>query len=188
MTCLVEVHEKIIASLDTIKGVFTCEAYAGQFNPDDMGRVSFKAPALFTACLGGPKGADRGTGELPIDARWLVFIVTRSTRGRSDRHNQALTLAEKVALTVQDNRWELGGAVSAPEKLEIKNLFSGKADGKGVALYAVSWQQTVNLGESVWDGEADGVVPDEIYIGLAPEIGKNHKDDYRLVEALPSEL
>jgi glutamine cyclotransferase len=56
----------------------------------------------------------------------------------------ALDYAEAVMRTVKLNRWGLDNA-QKPERLAADNLFSGQLDRKGIALWAVSWQQGVSL-------------------------------------------
>jgi hypothetical protein len=47
----------------------------------------------------------------------------------------------------------------------------------------VTWEQIVRMGVDEWT--AEGVRPESLYLGFAPEIGAAHEDDYILVDQLP---
>lgn len=44
-----------------------------------------------------------------------------------------------------------------------------------LGVVAVTWEQTLRVGQSVWVG---GQTPTEVWLGLSPEIGAAHINQY----------
>ena len=82
---------------------------------------------------------------------------------------------EKTGETRCSNRWGLDG-VGPVEQVRSQNLYSGMIDKHGVALWAVSWRQSVRL--RPLDEQTDYPIPRRVYLGQAPEIGDGHAQDY----------
>nr|VFJ67599.1 MAG: hypothetical protein BECKFW1821B_GA0114236_11329 [Candidatus Kentron sp. FW] len=58
-----------------------------------------------------------------------------------------------------------------------------KLGQEGYDSWYATWEQTVYLGESVWNLE--GVIPEKIYLGRSPEIGAAHEQDYTFLDGEP---
>jgi hypothetical protein len=43
-------------------------------------------------------------------------------------------------------------------------------------VWAVEWDQQIDLGENVWSGE--GITPDKVLIGFSPDIGPGQEAEY----------
>jgi hypothetical protein len=157
-----------------ITGLRTVEPYAGQFTATSPERVSFTTPALLVAISDAPV-SDPGTGELDLKLKVTVYVCAQSMRGTQDRSHSAAALAEKVALTARSNSWGLAPCTGA-EITNIQPLHSNGLDKQGMALYAVTWRQSIRVGESAWDGT--DVIPTEVYASMEPDIGTAHIDDY----------
>ncbi|MCP3967435.1 MAG: hypothetical protein GY750_14660 [Lentisphaerae bacterium] len=52
-------------------------------------------------------------------------------------------------------------------------------DKAGYICWAVTWQQTVYIGEDVWS--SDFIIPVEIKFGYAPEVRTEYEDEYESV-------
>lgn len=162
---------RLRASFTALK---TCETHPGRFDEDELKRISGRAPAMYAACLGVPRFENPGTEQADEDALWGIFCVTGNAPDLT-RDEAARNLAEAVALLVQNERWGLAHTGEARE-IKAENLYSGKLSSAGTAIWAVVWRQKIRLGDSVWDGE--GVFPSHLYVGLSPDIGEAHIDDY----------
>ena len=135
-------RDAIVASIKAaVPGLYTCESHGGRFDAAELGRYSKLAPAVLVAAVSVPTLSD-GKDQI-AEVRWAAFIVTRDTPSAT-RDVAALDYAEAVMRTVKLNRWGLDNA-QKPERLAADNLFSGQLDRKGIALWAVSWQQGVSL-------------------------------------------
>jgi len=167
------------AAVDHLKialpGLRSCDLYAGEFAGGELSRASLAAPAVLVACLGATRGADHGNGEYTFLARYSAYCLTRHAGGREQRGVLALELAEAVLAQIESGRFGLAG-VSAAKVTRIDNLYGEAFDKAGVALWAVSWEQQLLLGADIWAG--DGVLPSQLFVGYAPEIGVPHTDDY----------
>lgn len=156
-----------------------CRPHAGRFDADELRRLSARTPAVYVAVLGIPKVANLGTAEkgLDLDLSMAAYVVTSDARGLS-RDEAALNITEALVFAIDGNRWGIPGVGPAHE-VKAANLYSGRLDRTGVAMWAVTWRQEVRISGAGADD--DGVVPSELYYGIAPEIGAQHKDDYTRV-------
>lgn len=181
---LEQFNDAVLADLKEIPHVATCERYAGQFDASEVKRVSFTAPALFFACLGGEEtDLDPMTGQTLLKVRCIVFVVAKNARGRDTRKSQALSLAEAVLLRARKQRWNTTYAEPV-EKRRLENLYSPATDKTGMALWSVTWEQTLCLGENTWAEEDPEI--DEICVGWAPNIGAGHEQDYTSIDGAQS--
>lgn len=90
-------------------------------------------------------------------------------------------LAATLGAKVHQQRW--GQAVSPAQMTYIgPDAFDPEFDK--FEVWAVEWDQQIDLGESVWTGE--GVVPQVVKVGWSPDIGPGNEADYSdSVEAAP---
>lgn len=166
------------AIVDQVKATFPelreCSGHAGRFDLEELKRFLLSAPAVRVAVVSVRNIEGTGTGQARGDADMAAFIVTRDT-SKLPKEDAAMAMADSLAPLVVENDWGLAGAGAARD-VKAQNLYSAAIDRTGVALWAVSWSQQVELGTLV--GE-DGVVPTAIYASMAPDIGLEHKGDYR---------
>lgn len=138
---LVQQRNNIVEALKAIPGVRTVQTHGGRFDLAELKRVSTQSPALLIACLSLP-GIDDRHGTL--DVHWGIFIVARSN-AREKRDEIALALAQRVLDLVRGNDWDVDA--QRPTRLRADNLFNTTVDKQGVALWAVSFQQKLNVAD-----------------------------------------
>jgi hypothetical protein len=177
------------ASVARLKGVMpglgSCEIYAGQLTGGEMEvQVPIPTPAVLPAFLGANREGAVETGEVDWKCRFAAYCVTRHAAGREHRAVSALELAEQVLAQLDGQRFGLTG-VRPARITRVDNLYSRAFDAAMVAVEAVTWEQIVRMGADEW--AAEGVRPESLYIGFAPEIGAAHEDDYILVGQLPED-
>lgn len=141
--------------------------FGGEFSVADILRYAVKSPAARVGCVGFSDGVyEAGTKAIII--QWIIVIVTRD--GTVKRDAQALTLTEAVTGLVLGNNWGL--QTGRPTDVRGRNLYSGEIDKKGLAIWAVTWVQRLEVDEydetalddfetmyTEWDlAPADGVV------------------------------
>jgi len=132
----------IADSLAGVEGVKACAVHAGRFELAQLRRYTAKSPCVLMACLGGD--LDRvGGGGVTLSAQWAAFIIAQDAAGAA-RKDTALAVVELVALAVVDNAWADYSA-SGPRNLKVQNLYTDSADARGVALWAVTWDQACLL-------------------------------------------
>jgi len=150
-------------------------AHPGRFDLDELRAFMARAPAVRVAALGIDQGTEAGGPVLWREIDLAAFVVTRPAPQLAAA-DAALAIVQRLLEFVPGRRWAetcLGQA----RAVAARNLYSGGARDSGVALWAVTWSQPVQL-ETPAPGEP---LPSSIYAGLAPDIGPDHVDDYVLV-------
>ena len=178
MATPLEIQQAAVAALKAaLPKLATCAAYAGELSGGEFQRVSVPTPAVMTACLGGTRGEDVDDGSVDWLYRFVAYCMTRSAAGRGHRADEALGLAWSVVPAIDGSRFGLPGVWPA-KVTRIDNLYAEGWDKASVALWAVIWEQKARLFAA---DEADGTVPDGIFLSRSPEIGAAHEDDYEQV-------
>ena len=138
----------ITAANPTIK---TVETRPGKFDITDLKRIGAgKIPAALVSILGLPKVTRTATDENALDVRLAVFIITKD-KGAQNKDAAALDIVEDLLARIPDNRFGVQ-AVGVPESVKADNLYSGNLDKTGVAIWAITWSQSVRIGVNEWEG------------------------------------
>jgi hypothetical protein len=162
--------ERLIAEVRaqfTRQEAATVQAYGGEFSAEEIDKLSFTAPAILITMLGwqahAPSGNSRMATRRARDARLAAFIVTKHAK-RELRMQQAMLLAEKLALVLRSwqpaclegDAFEMAGLTEEPS---CENLYGRAVDKAGLALWLVSWEQTVSpcLGDGTGPDGAGGM-------------------------------
>jgi hypothetical protein len=161
-----------------ISSLATCAIYAGEFSGGELSRASVQSPAVLVACLGGTRERDVDCGEVDWKLRYTAYCMARNATGRGTRSIDCLALAESVISVIDGARFGLTGLFPA-KCTRLDNMYAEAFDKGGVALWAVTWEQVARLGADEWS--SDGIAVSEVYLGIAPDIGAAHEDDYRQV-------
>lgn len=167
---------------DWLPDLKECSVHDGRFTADEVRRWAIRTPAVRLACLGLASVGDSGDERSEPVLQLAAMVVTRDGAGMP-RGKSARNLVDCLVSRVPRERWGLTG-VGPAGNLRADNLYSGKIDKFGVALWAVLWRQTLRLPEA-GDSEDCPPVPTELYLGESPEIGTGHESDYHRV--LPEE-
>lgn len=163
--------ETTLRAAFTVAELPTCEKY-----PELAKKIV--SPAVLIELSELVPADDPGTGELALTARFSAYIVLqRSSRAKLDAAN----LAAAVALNIYAaSRF---GQPIGPAQISRVAPDEFKPELFGYVVWVVEWTHEIRVGESVWDGA--GITPTEIYLGIAPNIGLAHADDYHQVTGLP---
>jgi phage gp37-like protein len=143
----------------------TVQAYGGEFSAQEIDKLSFNCPAVLITALGWdahtPDDKSRIAGRRARDVKLAAFVVTKHAK-RELRMAQAMLVAEKLALVLRS--WNPATSALPADAMELaalseeptcENLYGRAVDAQGLALWLVSWQQTVSpiLGDgSGFDG------------------------------------
>jgi hypothetical protein len=144
------IAEKIEEIMPDDVSVFT---HGGQFDLDQVKRYSAKAPAIIVACLRMGSIEIQG-GERVADLRWVAMILERN-RDNDRRGVLALAKLELLTHLIAENRWGLDFTTAPATGFNAANLFSGAVDAKGLAMWAVVWDQKIDLVGTFADSLAD---------------------------------
>jgi hypothetical protein len=142
----------VVETLDTAtpKNVH-CASHGGRFDLQELRRVSSKAPAIYVASLGF-SNLKESSGSYEATVAWGAFIVAKDQRG-AKRDQVALAIVDMLSLIVPDNSWSLDETLGAPERVQADNLFSALIDKAGVAMWAITWRQHMQLGQAMTENE-----------------------------------
>jgi hypothetical protein len=147
MSRLVEVRDETIAAFKAsplLAGVFVT-SHGGEFGEADLLRYSKQTPALIVAMLRYDMRIEGGlvTG----DAIWGVIAMAKSDPGvKRDVGVLALTDA---AIRVLGRTFMGTDGVSRPKELVAKNEYGPKIDAQGIAMWSITYRQTVDLADDV---------------------------------------
>lgn len=158
----------------------TCELHGGRFNVEELKRLGRQAPALFLSALAAPANTGVGDGRRQIALQLTAFVLASDQRGLP-RDVAVLNLVEAVMMTLPQQTWGLPESDTPlrcgfPERISAQNLYSGSLDKVKSALWGVSWRQSVMVGNPAW--ETGAALAKELYVGIEPETGAPHKEDY----------
>ena len=142
-----------------------CEAHRGPVTSREVARLSKRAPAVLAACLGVTAAAETGDRRVDATLRLAAFVLTADRAGLP-RDRAALSVVEALLEYLPGFHPGAGLPAGAPEGLRAENLFSGPLDRTGVALWAVSWRQTLRLGGAAGDRAAP--LPTQLYAAGQP--------------------
>lgn len=113
-------------------------------------------PAVFVGVEEMTKSRKLTDGRVALTCQMVAYCLLSEKTPRADV--EILNMAASVASVVDGNRWGLSGCVDVPKSLSaLPGTFS--AGGKGVKCWAVSWEQTIHIGQE-WkpeDPEITGV-------------------------------
>lgn len=157
----------------------TCESHGGRFDLKEIQRISGQAPAVYVSILATGKPKEVGTGEQDIPVTFAAYVVA-TDRNKLPRAVAALNMTECLIVKVCGQNWGYPDQVFGAGTASSKNLYSGMIAKKGVALWAVTWQQTVRVGDDIF--KTDLPMPSKLYTGLSPDIGEDNDDDYQVIE------
>jgi len=115
--------------------------------------------------------SDPGTEQLAVVTKWAARVVFSFRQDNVKR--EIRKLAGALGVLVHDNRW--GQSVS-PAKVTVIGPDAFDPAFDKFEVWAVEWDQQIDLGENVWSGE--GVTPDKVLIGFSPDVGTGQEAEY----------
>lgn len=163
------IHAAINAAFTaTLPQQFTVSDYVPE---QATGTALITTPALLIEAVSIKPGQKRSGGRLAISVEFAAHCILSMKT-----HNVELevkNVAARVLQVVDKNRWGLAHAEQPSELSAYAGMFSEKL---GFDSWVVSWQQEFHLGDVVL---GDDWLPEQVFIGEAPNIGADHKDDYQ---------
>ncbi|MFC5372888.1 hypothetical protein ACFPIF_10010 [Brevundimonas faecalis] len=171
------------AVADAIKGVlptFDVGGHLGRFTTADLSVFLTRAPAVRVAALGLSNAHtmtdNDGRDMLAADVKMGVYVVTKDVGAKLSREEAAMAAVERICLRAAGTRWGLAFARPAHAPT-AQTIFNADTLAKGVALWAIELTQPVVLAPAD-DGGAPAGPLSALWLGIAPEIGAAHRDDY----------
>lgn len=162
-------HEAVVAAITagmpTVKSV---QAY-----PETSEPLTLPAVLVDLEDMEAAPEADPGTEQLAMLTRWRARLILGFRTVDVDR--QVRKGAAHLAHLVHLNRW---GQPVGPARVTLVGPDPFDPNLDQYEVWVVEWEQIVHLGASVWECPEGSVVPETVYLGVAPETGPDHIDDY----------
>lgn len=160
-------HQAVMAA---IAGHFTGKVQVLAY---PMETSQIQTPAVLLEMESAEEGQDPGDGRIALRCRMAAHCVLGFQTEQIGL--EVRSFAAQLFTLITDYKFGLGVNISWPEGLELHpgEFKPGKA---GFESWCVTWEQTLYLGDSAWDDS--GIVPQTVYLGIAPEIGAEHEADY----------
>ncbi len=182
MTSPIDLRDKVVADLQELFPVFArnVKGHDGRIDAEAIKSWIRTSPAIRVAVLGARRIVSAGNGQ--VDIGWIIGVYAVESDAAA-----AAGITTAVIIDADGNQRELEN-VFAPEDLRCDNLHAAALERAGVTIWSATWTQQIRSG--IDDLVEDGVVPSAVYVSRSPEIGADHKDDYRDVatgEAPPDE-
>lgn len=134
----------IVATLAPLLAPLKVQAHGGQFTERELPLLLAQAPAVLISSLGisgfSPKEPKLWHG----DVRWVAYCLGADQQ--ESRAEQAADAAEAVMNQLILQTWGLSDTAIRPAVLDsitAENLYSGHVNVLRVALWAVTWTQTL---------------------------------------------
>lgn len=178
---MLALRDAIVADFTAnIAGLAHCGSHPGRLDPDDIAGLGLSRPCVLVGLLGMAPARGTGTSEQDRDVRTIAYVLCDGTGG-APHDEAAMGFVEAILERLPDRHWALTNVepLGSADLLEVENLSVHTEGHPGVSLWSISWQQTLRLGQDVF--ETDGTMPTKIYFGWAPKIGAAHEADYKLV-------
>ena len=141
---LVDLRDAVVAALRVAfpVGVKTIEKHRGEWTAASVKSYSRRAPALIVIAHGTTEAQTMGTSNVRTSLSLSVAVMASINDGDAD--DPCLLMVRALLGLISENTWGLE-CVSAPESIRAQNLYTGKADGPGINLWAVTWEQPIDL-------------------------------------------
>lgn len=144
------IRSKLASEIQDVIGVHT---HGGRFDADELARWTRIAPCAHVGILGIPTTELEG-GQIVANVEWGAFIVTKDKPGVK-RDEAALVLVEAFLNVIRPTqRWDDTNA-HRPQNIKASNLYGGKLDSNGAAIWAITWSQSYDINAVDYSSLAD---------------------------------
>lgn len=148
----VHLRRAIVADLAVRLPAVSVQPLGGRLDEAELKRLAVKAPAVLVALMG-VDGLE-SKGGAPHATFSLAAVVVCGTGKKGEPADEgALALAGAVLEALEGNRF--GCDVGAPASVRAENLYSGELDAGHSALWAVTWNQAVDVSNNIQKPELD---------------------------------
>jgi hypothetical protein len=158
-----------------------CRGVAGRYNLEELKRDTILAPAVLISLLGARQDIDWTGPENGFLLSMAAFVVTRDRLGLR-RDAAALNICQALMALIPNMAWGMD-ALGPARRVRADSLITVATRSSGASLWAVTWDQPAIV--AFTEPAAQPLDP-RLYLGLAPEIGFGHEDDYQQVGGVPA--
>lgn len=177
---MIALHDAIVHEFKTRYPDFHVQFYRGSERGE---KEEMPVPCILLDCEEFEVNEDdSGTEQIPTTWSFEALIIIKEL-GVPRARFIIRAIAASVSSWLKLRRWEI------PNDPEGRKFRTGPARVAGAyrdgfnsqldqyAAWRVEWRQDIDLGDDYWLQPGD-LIPDHIWLGMAPDIGKGHEDDY----------
>lgn len=166
-------HEAVVRALRSIAWVREADSY-----PESDTKLTLKTPAVFLAIHGWDR-ADGSNGQLNVSLDCELFIVVNkaATVDIEKPSIYAATAAADISQWIDEKTFDMDGLSPAELLSSSVDAFDPAMDD--YIVRSVKYSQGAAMGVDPF--ASTGVPLKSVYLGLAPDIGTAHVDDYHLI-------
>lgn len=118
-------------------------SHPGRFTEGELERLILKTRAVRVGLEQITDLQTQGTGQIRAQLVLSAYVVCGDSPA-APRHLAALGLVDTLLAGIPYQRWATPWLTPAlPGSLRADNLYSGEINAKGIALWALSWQQGI---------------------------------------------
>ncbi len=164
------------ALIADLKGKLPDNVHVVEYDPFDGGTVPTPSVLVGIEHSYIDETQDCGDGRTPLRLFVELSLILSDSIPRPEV--TLASLAAHVKKLLRYNRFGLGGALNDAEQITGQPS-AVKLKGKksqAYHLWEIAYEQVVYLGDE--PDSISNIVPVEVYLGEAPEIGLAHEDDY----------
>lgn len=174
-----ELRDAIIEQIRTwLPGLRHVASHPGRFSKDEISRAAFATPAAFVGTLKLGDGNPDGDNGVWYPVTLVIYIAAKNSAGLP-AHEACLNMTTDLLRRIPFSTWGLEGDIEPAPPATAENLYTGGDRNHGLNLWAVTFLQQIRL--SCVSLEESEFLPEEVYVGIAPEIGEPHVEDYERV-------
>lgn len=151
-----------------------CALRGGRLRQEELKRLDTVTPGVFISVTTLNGGHSSDSRHLALSL--MASVVCRDQNSVS-KDLSALGIIETLHRHIPSQTWGLDSAHPA-SRCRASNRHSAELDSCGLALWELTWQQTLQLEGSAL--EQDRPRPTEIYLGINPQ----EEQDYRPLEEI----
>jgi len=116
-------------------------SHPGRFTEAELERLILKQRAVRVGIEQVAELQTQGPGQVRAQILFAAFVVCGDSLA-APRHQAALALTDTLLAALPYQRWGVSYLTAVlPASLRADNLYSGEINARGVALWALSWQQ-----------------------------------------------
>lgn len=154
----------------------TCQSRAGALMPAELKDLGLRAPAVIVSWLEARPAVERAGPAPSLDLGMAAYVIARDALGLP-REIVAAAIATRILALVPGRTWERAEAGEA-HGLRLQSLATQAVRREGIALWAVTWLQPIQLaGEGVL-----GEMPRTVF---APEAPTEPGPPWEIVSEVP---
>lgn len=137
--------ENVTADLKAnIPNVKSVESFGGRFDLAALQTFGANAPGIRVSAIEISKTSTSNTGQLDCEVKMMAVVVTRDEKDKP-RDKTAALIVSQIMARAHLATWGMSG-VHPGRSIAAQNLYSGKIQSAGTALWGVTWISKLRIG------------------------------------------